>query len=131
MRLKFILPLFFAALSFTACSSDDDNNRLSEDTLTGIWKLKKASYINYADGDATWKINSDGTIDVVNNIRTTGPEQIYSFLSTGTYNYEALTTGEETSIVIENNSMLVTFNNNDLVLGDSSQSNTNVLTFKR
>jgi len=93
MKLK-TLFFFVIILSF-ATSCNDDDESIPENGMSGTWKLKNVSgglrgtNIDYNEGDVYWKFNlTDGILNVQNNILTTGPENIYSGLATGTYPYK-------------------------------------------
>jgi hypothetical protein len=93
----FLLVLLMAPGFLISCSSDDDNVK-QEASLTGVWHLKNVRGgllgidIDYSLGEVRWDFNTN-TLVVVNNIITTGPEDIYAGLDSGTYNFEVVESG--------------------------------------
>ena len=106
------IPLVFA------CSDDESNQT---ETLNGIWNLKNVSgglagiNIDYNQGDVKWSFNlENNTLIVENNIITTGPEDIYAGLESGTYNIEITQSGEIQTLFINNTErgVLILLNDN-------------------
>mgnify|MGYP004285581033 FL=1 len=99
--------------------SDDESNQT--ETLNGIWNLKNVSgglagiNIDYNQGDVKWSFNlENNTLIVENNIITTGPEDIYAGLESGTYNIEITQSGEIQTLFINNTErgVLILLNDN-------------------
>lgn len=89
----------------TSCKNDDVSTH--EETISGIWNLKNVSgglqgiNIDYNEGEVQWNFNpSNKTLIVENNIITTGPEDIYAGLDSGTYNYEIQQDAETQTLFI-------------------------------
>ena len=101
MKSIFLLIIFLGiATIYPGCK---DKNIISQEaTLSGAWKLKNVSgglagiNIDYNEGDVYWTFNmNNGKLEVINNIETTGPEDIYSGFETGTYNFVVNLDGNE------------------------------------
>jgi hypothetical protein len=114
---KLLFLLVFIPLVF-ACSDDESNQT---ETLNGIWNLKNVSgglagiNIDYNQGDVKWSFNlENNTLIVENNIITTGPEDIYAGLESGTYNIEITQSGEIQTLFINNTErgVLILLNDN-------------------
>ncbi|WP_438963192.1 hypothetical protein [Nonlabens sp.] len=89
--IKLIFLLCFAFLIFASCNSDDDQTN-STTTINGTWHLKNVRggfvgiNIDYSRGEVIYDFNlSNNTVDITNNILTTGPQDIYAGLDSGTY----------------------------------------------
>lgn len=89
-KVKFFI-LFVLTFAIQSCSTDEPTQ-----TLEGTWRLKNATApegasIEYNDGEVTWKFDVDTyKLYVQNNIQTLGPENIFSGLPTGTYNFSVV-----------------------------------------
>jgi len=90
---KLSLLIILSLVFFTNCSNNDDSNQT--ESLNGTWNLKNVSgglqgiNIDYTQGEVEWNFNlENNTLIVENNIITTGPEDIYAGLDSGTYNIE-------------------------------------------
>ena len=91
-----ILTLLISLAFLTSCS-DNENDSLQREALeviTGTWNLKNVNgglqgiNINYTLREVKWVFNSENnTLQIENNIASTGPEDIYAGLDSGTYNY--------------------------------------------
>ena len=71
--------------------------------------------IDYNQGDVKWSFNlENNTLIVENNIITTGPEDIYAGLESGTYNIEITQSGEIQTLFINNTErgVLILLNHN-------------------
>ena len=84
------LLIILALVFFTSCNNDDDSIKV--DALNGIWNLKNVNGglqgvdIDYSEGEVYWNFNvENNTLIVENNIITTGPEDVYAGLDSGTY----------------------------------------------
>ncbi len=80
---------------FLISCNNDDNGTIAEHSINGSWNLKNVSggivgvNLDYNAEQVIWTFNeSKNSIEVKNNIITTGPKNIYSGLSTGSYTYE-------------------------------------------
>ncbi len=96
---KIVLALLILGGGFFAsCATDDvvvPSPVMMEEKLAGVWNLVhiqgglKGVQIDYAVGEVTWFFNDDSnTLLVENTIMTTGPENVYSGLDSGTYTFE-------------------------------------------
>lgn len=104
------ISILFLTLSLVLCSAcNNDDNANMEDPLAGTWDLSTVYgglilvNIEYNEGDVIWTFNrSNGQLVVQNNILTTGPEQIYSGLPTGTYNYDVSIEDNQEILYVDN-----------------------------
>jgi hypothetical protein len=116
--MKKLLYIFLGLSLMFGCSDDESNQT---ETLNGIWNLKNVSgglagiNIDYNHGDVKWSFNlENNTLIVENNIITTGPEDIYAGLESGTYNIEITQSGEIQTLFINNTErgVLILLNDN-------------------
>lgn len=107
---KIILIFFFTGISslFINCNKNDDNT--PQHPINGSWNLKNVSGgivgldLNYDTNEVVWVFNEKtNTLEVQNNITTTGPKSIYAGLATGTYSYEIKIKNKEEELYINNN----------------------------
>lgn len=105
MRHCLILLLLIGLTTTSSCKNDDDG---TENSITGTWNLANVyggfipTNINYDQGEVIWTFNrSNSRLLIQNNIKTTGPEQIYSGPPSGTYNYEILLENQEEVLYIQ------------------------------
>ncbi|SNZ00906.1 lipocalin family protein [Flagellimonas pacifica] len=103
------LSLILLFTVFIGCSNDDDNP-IENEILNGTWQLKNVSgglagvNVDYGAGEVTWTFKpSDNVLVVTNLIDSTGPEDIYAGLDTGTYNYKVQEIGQTKLLFIEEN----------------------------
>lgn len=74
--------------------------------IHGVWNLKNVTggfsgiNIDYSTGDVQWNFKTDGTLIIDNTILTTGPENIYAGLDSGTYNYVIEHDGEMQTLFV-------------------------------
>ena len=130
-------------LTFTllmlSCNTDDNSQQNAEPTIGGQWNL-----VNVIGGLAgvdddfevgliIWDFNEDNLELTVTNNNTANV--IYDGLSSGTYDYEVLsTTGEAAYLVIHNfgiNHEIITLNASQLVLEEGVAADGFLLTFSR
>jgi hypothetical protein len=90
MKKSILLINFLILVSLISCSSD--SNKLSNNTVSGVWKLVNVSGTfaginnNFPLGMITWNFNPNTqTVTVVNS--NTDPN-LWDVLETGTYNYQ-------------------------------------------
>lgn len=90
----FVLLCFIVGL-ITSCSTTTTSIDNQNNTINGSWHLKNVSgglmgiNIDYQPGDVKWTFDTTtNTLAVENTIITTGPEDLYAGLDTGTYTYE-------------------------------------------
>ena len=122
---------------FLGCNNDDDNSQLS--TLEGSWNLVNFTgtiagfNIDYNLGDVTWTFNETSSeVTVVNNIVTTGPEDIYARYDTGTYNYSIVIEGQNEVLYINNeNNGILLLQNSTFQLSDGNIMDGSITTFER
>tara|TARA_R110002111_G_scaffold103778_5_gene160986 strand:- start:38604 stop:39026 length:423 start_codon:yes stop_codon:yes gene_type:complete len=132
----YILVLMLSTLS---CNSDDDTPQNSEPTLNGSWSLVNVTGglagvdDDFEIGLIIWDFNQDNLELTVTNNNTANV--IYDGLSSGTYDYEVLsTTGEDAYLVIHNfgiNHEIITLNASQLVLDEGVAADGFLLTFSR
>jgi len=135
---KLSLLIIFSLVFFTNCSNDDDSNQT--ETLNGIWNLKNVSgglqgiNINYSPGDVEWNFDLDtNTLTVKNNIITTGPEDIYAGLDSGTYDIQVEQNGETETLFINNTErgVVILLNTNNLKIDDGLAADGFITEFER
>lgn len=101
MKLKALFYCIIAIAAFS-CSDDPEGN-----SLNGSWKLTNASVtdglsLEYENGEVLWTFNESAKIlKVQNNIMTTGPENIFSGLPSGTYDYSVITEDNISHLYVE------------------------------
>ncbi|MGK0386592.1 MAG: hypothetical protein ACI849_001210 [Patiriisocius sp.] len=108
MKAIFLILGFFLGVGLlTRCNNDDDTTQ-QEYSINGVWNLKNVNgsflptNIDYNVGDVIWTFNETSSILFVeNNILTTGPEDIYAGLDTGSYNYKIQLDGDAQVLVID------------------------------
>ena len=109
----------------TSCNNDDDNTDQQE-SLDGTWNLTNVRGsllgvdLDYNRGEVIWNfIQDENTLVVENNIMTTGPEDIYSGLDSGTYVYNIQVIDDLDVLFVENREMgFVVLSNNNLKIDD-------------
>lgn len=109
MKVNFfsLLAILSVVFLFSCNQTDDDIIIPEEETVIGTWNLKNVSggligiNIDYTEGEVSWKFQSDNTLIIEKNIITTGPEDIYSGLASGTYSYEIQQNGDNETLFIE------------------------------
>ena len=102
---KLGLIMFLAVVLTTSCKTDD--HIIHNKTLNGIWNLKNVSgglqgiNIDYSRGEVIWDFDlENSTLSIENNIISTGPEDIYAGLESGTYSIEIEQNGEIQTLFI-------------------------------
>jgi len=101
-----IIEADITCLNYTGeCGID---NPIQSETLSGIWNLRNANgglqgiNIDYNEGDVKWDFNIENNrLIVENNILTTGPENIYSGLASGTYDFMIQQNGDTQILLVE------------------------------
>ncbi|TRX61860.1 hypothetical protein FNH22_03535 [Fulvivirga sp. M361] len=90
----FTLIIAFVIGLFTGCGQDDDPTTQAQ-TINGTWNLSNVSggltgiNIDYNVGEVSWVFNENTKVLIIeNNIESTGPEDIYAGLESGTYDYK-------------------------------------------
>ncbi len=94
MKTKILLILIIGFIGpFISC--ERNNDLINEPTIDGTWSLKNVSggligiNIEYNEGDVYWIFSkNEGTLVVENSIDSTGPKNIFSGLTSGTYNFK-------------------------------------------
>ncbi len=134
---KFVF-LVMSIVLFTNCSNNDESSETI--TLNGIWNLKNVSggllgiNVDYDPGEVTWNFNLENNIlTVENNITTTGPEDIYAGLDSGTYSFQVQQNGD-TEVLYINNSVrgvIVLLSENQLTLDDGVDADGFATVFER
>ncbi|WP_405574871.1 hypothetical protein [Winogradskyella sp. Asnod2-B02-A] len=130
-------------LTFTllmlSCNTDDNSQQNAEPTIGGQWNLVNVTGglagvdDDFEVGLIIWDFNEDNLELTVTNNNTANV--IYDGLSSGTYDYEVLsTTGETAYLVIHNfgiNHEIITLNASQLVLDEGVVADGFLLTFNR
>jgi len=135
--MKFKILFFFAIISSLTTSCDDDS--IPENGMIGTWKLKnvtgglQGTSIDYNAGDVYWIFNlTNGTLNVQNNILTTGPENIYSGLATGTYPFKIENENDIKILFVSGNRRgVISFKNSNLLIDDGLAADGLLTTFIR
>lgn len=133
MKLKALFCCTIAALALS-CSQDPEGN-----TLNGSWRLTNATVtdgpsLEYENGEVIWTFNeSSKTLRVQNNILTTEPENVFSGLATGNYNYNIVSEGEKSYLYVEGTAQGAYANTGENLVISTEASENNNLTkvFKR
>ncbi|MEN8816416.1 MAG: hypothetical protein ABF274_06040 [Nonlabens sp.] len=106
--IKLSLLICVTFLLFPSCNNDDDNTN-SSTTINGTWHLKNVRggfvgiNIDYNRGEVIYDFNlNNNTVDITNNILTTGPEDIYAGLDSGTYSIRIEQNGAIETLFIDN-----------------------------
>lgn len=134
---KLSLLMILSLVFFTSCNNDDDS--IQAETLNGIWNLKNVSGglqgldIDYSQGEVVWNFNlENNTLIIENNIITTGPEDIYAGLESGTYNIEIIQSGGTETLYIDNNERgVIILTENNLKIDDGLAADGFITEFKR
>jgi hypothetical protein len=102
-KITFFLLLILTTLAFS-CSNDEP-----VETLDGTWRLRNATApegasIVYTDGEVYWTFDKQThRLNVQNNVITQGPENIFSGLSSGSYNYSVTKEGDTKILYVNGN----------------------------
>jgi hypothetical protein len=135
---KLSLLIILSLVFFTNCNNDDDSNQT--ETLSGIWNLKNVSgglqgiNMDYNQGEVEWNFNLDtNTLTVENNIITTGPEDIYAGLDSGTYNFQVEQNGETETLFINNSErgVIILLSSTNLKIDDGLAADGFITEFER
>ncbi len=119
------LLLILSVCLFTNCNSDADSDQT--ETLNGVWNLKNVRgglqgiNIDYSLGDVVWNFDLENTTLVVENtIVTTGPEDVYAGLDSGTYNIQIVQNNETEILFIDDveRGVIVLMNGTTLKIDD-------------
>jgi hypothetical protein len=109
MKFRVLALLIILIGLLSSCNNDDDNS-LSQEGINGSWNLKNVTggfigvNIDYNQGDVIWTFNcQNNSLVVENNIITTGPEDIYAGLDTGSYSYIIEQNGDVETLFIDGN----------------------------
>ncbi len=119
-----ILALLFFAGFIAGCENDDDLT--PGQPINGSWNLTNVAgglagvNIDYKKGEVKWHFDSkSGNLTVENLIDSTGPEDIYAGLDSGTYSYEIRQEGESNVLYIDNSKRgILTIVDNTLKIDD-------------
>ena len=132
------LLMILSLMLFTSCNKEDDDSNQT-DTLNGIWNLKNVSGgfvgvdIDYSQGEVKWDFNlGNNTLIVENNIMTTGPEDIYAGLDSGTYEIRIEENEEIESLFIDDTKKgIIILLNDNLKIDDNFTSDGFITEFER
>ncbi len=121
----------------SSCSNDDENEQVA--TVNGVWNLKNISggiagvNIDYKEGDVIWDFNVDADLlTVENNIMTTGPEDIYAGLESGTYAIDIVQNGETMTLFIDEIKRgILILSENNLIIDDDIAADGFITEFER
>ena len=108
MKTLILIFILLIGLGFiTSCDKNDDTPK-QENAINGSWNLKNVSggfagiNIDYTLGEVKWTfIRNNNTLIVENYIDSTGTEDIYAGLDSGTYSYEIELEGEKQLLFID------------------------------
>lgn len=105
----YLMVLLLLSLS---CNQNDDTPQNDEATLHGSWSLTHIlgglAGVNddFETGLIVWDFNdNDHTINITNNNTS---NVIHSGYPSGVYNYEVITTANDTTLIIENTELKIT-----------------------
>jgi hypothetical protein len=131
-KIKFFI-VFILTLVFAGCSSDDP-----AETLEGTWRLSTATapegaVIDYTDGEVSWTFNQDThVLTVENNIMNFGPENIFSGLGSGNYNFSISESNGTKTLYIEGAEQgIFAYTDENLVINSEADANGVIKVFKR
>jgi len=131
-NIKFFLLIILTILA-ASCSSDE-----TVETLNGTWRLRNASApegasIDYTEGEVYWTFDQQNhRLTVQNNIVTPGPENMFSGLASGTYNYNVATDGNNKTLYVEGNEQgIFAYNTENLVINTSPDATGLIKVFER
>lgn len=131
-KLKFF-TLFILTFLLLSCNSED-----TAETLDGTWRLRTASapegsVIDYTEGQVNWTFNQDShRLTVQNNITSLGPENIFSGIASGTYNYNIVETDGNKILYIEGVEQgIFAYTDANLVINSEPDANGIIKVFKR
>ncbi len=142
MGIKQLIGLIILGmLCFTSCNNNDDDTIENDTTVTlnGTWNLKNVYGgllgvdIDYKEGEVVWIFNLEQkTLLVKNNIMTTGPENSYYGLNSGTYNFEIKETDDiQTLLINDQDRGKINVLETNLILDDNLAADGFVKTFER
>lgn len=114
MKSSVFFSLSFALLLFASCDNEADPTQelviqeIQEQEIQETWNLKNVNggmiglNIDYNSGEVIWTFQeSTNKLIIQNNIESTGPEDIYAGLDSGTYDYEILEDNESQVLYID------------------------------
>lgn len=136
MIVKRIIICLLFSFFISSCHSDD--NETAQNELFSSWTLKNVSggllglNIDYTQEEVTWTFTQDN-LQVVNNIITAGPEDIYAGHETGTYNYSIeLDSNDQEVLFIEGVERgVLNIDNNTLYIDDGIAADGFMSTFEK
>jgi len=135
---KLSLLMILSLVFFTNCNNNDDSNKT--ETLNGIWNLKnvfgglQGTNIDYSPGEVKWNFNmGNNTLIIENNIISTGPEDIYAGLDSGTYNIRIEQNGDTDTLFINDTKrgVIILLNTSNLKIDDGLAADGFVTEFER
>lgn len=135
---KLSLLMILSLVFFTNCNNNDDSNKT--ETLNGIWNLKnvfgglQGTNIDYSPGEVQWNFNMEyNTLIIENNIISTGPEDIYAGLDSGTYNIRIEQNGDTDTLFINDTKrgVIILLNTSNLKIDDGLAADGFVTEFER
>lgn len=110
MKLHKLIVFIFSCFTLVNCCNDEDNSTQEtpqNHAIHGSWNLTNVSGgfvgidIDYTLGEVIYTFNdTNQQLHIENNILTTGPEDIYAGLDSGTYTYEIENNGETEMLYI-------------------------------
>lgn len=137
MKIRVLSLLLILSIGlFMNCSNDVTSQT---ETLNGIWNLKnvygglQGLNINYDEGDVKWNFNlKNSTLIVENNIITTGPEDIYAGLNSGTYSFKIEQNSDTKTLFINDTKIgVIILTRNNLKIDEGLASDGFVTEFER
>jgi hypothetical protein len=125
MKSQLLFLSISTLIAFTACKKTDCECA-SQNTLEGKWHMDsvygglQGITLSYATGEVIWDFKpNQGTVEVTNNILTTGPKSIYARFSTGVYGYYIQNTNGQEILFVDSTALGVyTINASTLVVDD-------------
>lgn len=132
VKIKFYI-LFILTLLLFSCSADE-----TVQTLEGTWKLKNATVpdganIAYSDGEVYWTFDQDThRLTVQNNIANLGPENLFSGLASGTYNFYVADQNGSKKLYVEGTEQgIFAYTDANLVINSEADANGVIKVFRR
>jgi hypothetical protein len=125
MKINVLVLTLFTALIFSSCKKAACDCE-PENTLEGKWQMERVYGglmgidLNYAPNEVTWDFNgSQNTVDVTNNILTSGPKSIYARFNTGVYAYHTQNINGANYLFIDSTEIgIYTINSSKLMIDD-------------
>ena len=115
-----------ATIAFTACKKTDCECVEQQSNLAGKWHMDSVYgglmglQLSYKTGEVIWDFDATNqSVDVTNNIVTTGPESIYARFGTGVYGYYTQTVNGQLVLFVDSTELgIYTVTSSKLMIDD-------------